>query len=262
MNNKRNVIVMFLFVMLSFAIISEVSAVSDAEADGTGLNIPKESVDMINHDIASERNDKFMQNHDMEKFESHNKQNSFNKSPGLIGDKNIENKNFYEHKMDQKPDDMLPLKNNFADGNKSMDMLKADVVEPSNNSPIDLRDNNFTAVPRGEAMNDVIPKFNNAPIFKNDGNGPQLGNVSEQPGFDDRNKSAMLPDDIKNSNNIIDKPKDIKPIIPKMVKNNKSNPIKQVNTKFKSAKKINNGENSTIIKSKNMKSSIREMAKL
>ena len=45
MHDRRNVIVMFLLIMLSFAIISEVSAVSDAEADGTGSNLSMKSVD-------------------------------------------------------------------------------------------------------------------------------------------------------------------------------------------------------------------------
>ena len=62
MHNKKNVIVMFLLIMLSFAIISEVSAASDAEADGTGFI---ESVDMANHGIDGERfDDRDMQDHD------------------------------------------------------------------------------------------------------------------------------------------------------------------------------------------------------
>ena len=82
MNNKGNIIVMFLFVMLSFAIISEVSAVSDAEADGTGFDPSVKSVNMTDHDIAGERigDDRFMQDHDidyMDDLKSHNEQNSF-----------------------------------------------------------------------------------------------------------------------------------------------------------------------------------------
>ena len=109
MNNKRNVIVMFLFVMLSFAIISEVSAVSDAEADGTGFDPSVKSVDMTNHDFAGERDN--MQDHDNDfddEFESHNEQNSFDKAPDFNGDQSIRNENFYEHDMndnDSKKDD-------------------------------------------------------------------------------------------------------------------------------------------------------------
>lgn len=279
MNNKRNVIVMFLFVMLSFAIISEVSAGSDAEADGTGFDVSG-SVDVTTHDIASERNNQFMQNHENDhgdNLKSHNEQNSFNNSPEFKGDNNIENRNFYEQN--------LP----FNDGNKSLgfnesvDLFKQDdkinfddlkshdkpmdnfnMSNDKFNSSMDLRNNNFTAVPMGEARNDIIPKFNdsnNMPNFKNDDknlSGPIKDskiipdNVSNQHVVDDRNKSHMLPADIvKKSDNIkLDKkPKNAKHKLVKKVKKNKSKVIK----KSKVVKKPKNNKSKTANKPKFVK---------
>ena len=79
MKDKRNIIVLFLFVMLSFAIISEVSATSEAEADGTGFDSSLKSVNMTSSDFAGESNSN-MQDHEND-FKFHNEQNSFNNSP-------------------------------------------------------------------------------------------------------------------------------------------------------------------------------------
>ncbi len=268
MNNKRNVIVMFLFVMLSFAIISEVSAVSDAEADGTGLDLPIKSVDMTNHDIAGESNNKFMQNHDndyMDDLKSHNEQNSFNNSPQL-GDKDIENKNFYEHengmfKPDDngtldlnksmgmfKPDDNRPFDSNMSMGmfkpddngtldlNKSMDMFKPMGDRPLNDTSVDLRNNNGTAVPKGEAVKNVAPDLKDA---KNMTGPKPADNVSKQIGS---NKAPVMAKNIKNNKNT---PADKKPKA-KAAKNVKSKTVKKVksvkktnNTKAKAVKKVN-----------------------
>lgn len=288
MNNKRNVIVMFLFVMLSFAIVSEVSAVSDAEADGTGLDFPVQSVNMNNHDVASERdNDQFVQDYDIDyrdEFESHNEQNSFNRSPES-GDKNIENGNFYEHKMDN---DYLPLNQSLK--NESIPMLQDNKF----NSSMDLRNNNFTAVPNGEAMNDIIPKLdglkNITPDIKKDEKNlsgvnmrnpkPYVDVVSDQQG-PDKNKSAVLPEDIKNMTNLDKTPKIVKKVknskakANKKIKNakaksikksktNKPKTIKKVkNNKFKSIKKVKNSNPKTIKNSKNLKNNTKkERAKL
>lgn len=252
MNNKRNIIVMFLFVMLSFAIISEVSAVSDAEADGTGLNLPIKSVDMTDHDIAGERDNKFVQNHDndyMDDFKSHNEQNSFNNSPES-GDKDIENRNFYEHEMGMfKPDD-----NGTLDLNKSMDMFKPMGDRPLNDSSVDLRNNNGTAVPKGEAMKNVVPNLKDD---KNNMTCPKpMDNDSKQIGS---NKTPMMPKNIKNKN----APADKKP---------KVKVVKKVNKKFKTRKQVKNNKSikrvnyskSKAIKKSNMlnQKSIRERAKL
>ena len=169
MHNKKNVVVMFLLIMLSFAIISEVSAVSDAEADGTGSDLSINSVDRTNHDNAGERfDDRGMQNHDndyVDDFKSHNGQNSFNQSSNDFGDKN-RNENLYEHDRDVKPDDdhgfnesegVMPEgdrpSDNFTDmfrpdGNKTgFDMFKPD-MNGTDFRPMD----NFTGDKNGFEM--------------------------------------------------------------------------------------------------------------
>lgn len=226
MNNKRNVILMFLFVMLSFAIISEVSAASEAEPDGTGFDPSIKSVNMTNHDFAGE-SDNNMQGHDndfQDDVKFHNEQNSLDNSPELNGDKNIENEILYEQK-DNQPDN-LSIAHDFHDDGKDLDgMNPGDLnftegsIAPkdegfnnfnfSNNSndipPMDLRDNNFTAVRNGEAMDDIMSNLiglnNIAPNFsKNEANNsiPELPNVNvpNQPGFDVNNTPAKLPGDI------------------------------------------------------------------
>ena len=201
MHNKQNVVVMFLLIMLSFAIISEVSAVSDAEADGTGSNLSINSVNRTNHDNAGERfDDKGMQNHDndyVDYFKSHNGQNSFNQSSNDFGDKN-RNENLYEHDRDVKPDDnhgfnesmsVMPESNrpsdnftdmfrpemngtdfrpmeNFTGDKNGFEMFKHD------NKSMDLRNNGSFNVPdrEGELMDDVVSKLigmnNISPNFK------------------------------------------------------------------------------------------------
>ena len=275
MNNKRNIIVMFLFVMLSFAIISEVSAVSDAEANGTGLDLPIQSVDMTNHDIAGESNNRFMQNHDndyMDDLKSHNEQNSFNNSPQL-GDKDIENKNFYEHENGMfKPDDngtldfnrsmgmFKPDDNGTLDFNKSMDMFKPMGDKPLNDSSVNLRNNNGTAVPNGEAVKNVAPDLKDG---KNMTGPKPMDNVSKQTGF---NKTPVMAKNIENNKKA---PTDKKPKA-KAAKNTKSKTVKKVksvkktkNSKVKSVKKVNNSKSKAIEKSKMLnKKSTKERAKL
>ena len=106
---------MFLFIMLSFAIISEVSAVSDAEISGTGHG-PSIETNIINHNITGgSGNVNFMQNHEngIGDSYSHNEQKSFDQSPSVNGDRNS-NENLYEHEGDFK-----------SNGEKSLDYNKA-----------------------------------------------------------------------------------------------------------------------------------------
>ena len=298
---------MFLFVMLSFAIISDVSAVSDAEADGTGFDPSVKSVDMTNHDFAGERDN--MQDHDNDfddEFESHNEQNSFDKAPDFNGDQSIRNENFYEHDMndnDSKKDDFdfrdmdarekpldnmsgfgpeipenfnmtgeMPMDNmsGFAPGDVPVDrpldnmsgfapenmpgdfnMSDARPIDDINGNssnfkfdqPKDLRDNNFTAVQNGEAVHDIAANLSGLNKIMPNMTGPNPDeriNDANQPGFDDKNSSAMLPADIK-------KPKDIK-------KNSKAkNKKKAKKSKAKKAKALK--------KSKKMKKSLRKNSK-
>lgn len=106
MHNKKNITIMILLIMLSFAIISEVSAVDPADADGTGFDPAINSVNMTTHDFASESNNNgFMQGHVndyADDFKSHNEQESFNNAPKDLGDRNEPS---YEHDMDSKFDD-------------------------------------------------------------------------------------------------------------------------------------------------------------
>lgn len=181
MHNKRNVIVMFLLIMLSFAIMTEVSAAGDAEINGTGPNPPIASVDMD----AGERYDEDMHNH-ADDFQSRNDQISFEKTP--MDGVNKSNVNLYERSMDFeidenhhdfnqtgdlnvfKPDgDKMPLKKSMENSSKVMFKYR---------SMDDLRSSNFTNLRIGEeVMNDVVSKLiglnNVAPNVKKD-----EGNIS------------------------------------------------------------------------------------
>jgi len=232
MHNKKNVIVMFLLIMLSFAIISEVSAVSDAEADGTGSNLSINSVNRTNHDNAGERfDDKGMQNHDndyVDYFKSHNGQNSFNQSSNDFGDKN-RNENLYEHDRDVKPDDnhgfnesmsVMPESNrpsdnftdmfrpemngtdfkpmeNFTGDKNGFEMFKHD------NKSMDLRNNGSFNVPdrEGELMDDVVSKLigmnNISPNFKKEDKKFPLKDNSKPMG--DNESAPQVPGDKKSS---------------------------------------------------------------
>ena len=238
MHNKRNVIVMFLLIMLSFAIITEVSAASEAEINGTGSNPSEISVDM-NHDIASERNNEnFMQNHvidDVDDFQSHNDQNSFDKTPKDFGDNN-RNENLYEHDMDLRPnnnqsgefnhEDMFkpnefrmfdnPLDSrsmdNFTEG-MFKDRSMGDLQNGADNFKApDLKNDNFINVPNnGELMNDVASKLvgleNMAPNFKKDDKNIPQDNMTGPRPMDGRdvpldNMTGPRPMDDKNNTSV------------------------------------------------------------
>ena len=232
MHNKQNVVVMFLLIMLSFAIISEVSAVSDAEADGTGSNLSINSVNRTNHDNAGERfDDKGMQNHDndyVDYFKSHNGQNSFNQSSNDFGDKN-RNENLYEHDRDVKPDDnhgfnesmsVMPESNRPSDNFTDMfrpEMNGTDFRPMENftgdkngfemfkheNKTMDLRNNGSFNVPdrEGELMDDVVSKLigmnNISPNFKKEDKKFPLKDNSKPMG--DNESAPQVPGDKKSS---------------------------------------------------------------
>ncbi len=262
MNDKKNIIVMFLFIMLSFAIISEVSAASAAEINGTGSNPSLDYINMM-HDIAGERNND-VQGH-ADDFKSHNEQKSFDEAPRDFGDKNYGNENLYEHdgdKFNEKPMAFNDsnLMNHNPDGAKPMDNNSMDIPKFENdfNSSFDLRDNDFRAAhDNGEVMGDVMSKFGDfekmSPDFKRDDlnksskfDDPKQfdkNNVSVPQGPGKNNMSDMRPGDIKNNN--VGK-MDKKPInnvkVNKNVKTN-SKAVKNVkvnkNSKF-NAKPVNN----------------------
>jgi hypothetical protein len=281
MNDKRNVVIMFLLIMLSFAIISEVSAVSDAEADGTGFSLSVKSVDMADHDIAGERfGDRDMQNHDddfIDDFKSHNEQNSFNQSPNHFGD-DKRNEYLYEHNMDVKPDGDRPLDNDSMfrpdgdmplenctgfDGFKPMgNASQFDSFKPDGNDimfkhdenmsfdmkdkfmqPKDLRDNKSIPVQNGELMDDVVSK-----LIGMNNISPKFKNNQKSPLNDNKNKSKPQGPGDKNSS---DMPKDDIKKNPKVVKKSNKN-----TKKAKAAKKT-----SKKVKSKKAKKTNKKLAK-
>ena len=276
MYDKRNVIVMFLLSMLSFAIITEVSATAnDAEIDGTGSSHPIMSVDMAEHDIAGERNDD-MQGH-VDDFRSYNEQNPFDKTPGNLGD-NKSNENLYEHDKDLKPDYDLNETGDFnmfkpnqkpLDFNKSMENFSEFEDEPmfdlknftnNFNSPA-LRDSNFTDVSnRGELMDDIVSKLmglnNIAPNFKKDG--INISSDCQKHVNEKNNASAPIIPGDKNSSdigsdNINKSTKDLK--------KDKKSKDKAKNVK-KSTKKVKSTKKSKKTNKKLAKKSKKERAKL
>ena len=281
MHNKRNVIVMFLLIMLSFAIITEVSAQGDAEIDGTGSDQSMISVDMPKHDDAGERFNENMQNHAEDDFQSHNEQKSFNKTPDNPGDNN-RNENLYEHDMDLKPDgDRKPLDNMSGlfgpdgdrkplDFNKSMENMTdfmfndkpmGDLKNFTDNFIPDLRDDNFTDVPKnGELMNDVVSKLiglnNITHDLKKDDKNSSL--INKKPVGEKNDESApQIPGDKKSSDvwsdNISKNTKNLK-IVKKSGK--KTKVVK------KSAKKVKSSKKAKKTNKKLAKKSKKERAKL
>lgn len=268
MHDKKNVIVMFLLIMLSFAIISEVSAASQAEGDGTGFD-PN-----IKHDVSSERIE--VQNH-VDDFKSHNEQNSFNKSMENFQDDN-RNENLYNRgdMNNQAPNDRFEEFNhedNFGNFNQSQrdvpqdkplnddgfnksqvnDMRSMDDINMSKpvgdfnlssdkfNPSDDLRNNVSFDVPNGEElMNDVISKLiglnNISPNIKKDGDKlPNKNNDGNNalachiPG--EKNSSDMPAKGINKNNNL---PKQLKKTNKKVKITKKSKKVnKKLPKKFK-----------------------------
>lgn len=221
MHNKRNVIVMFLLIMLSFAIITEVSAAGDAEINGTGSNPSMMSDDMTVHDISSERDDEIH----ADDFRSHNDQNSFDKTPMNVGD-NKSNENLYEHEMDEpmlsphdlnrfdefRSDDMRPLDNmsgdaralDFNDSSKNISefMFNDRPMGDLKNLTPDSRNNSFNdAFKKGELMEDAVSKLiglNNIAPNVNDKN---ISPNDSKPLGDNNGSAPLIPGD-KNSSDI------------------------------------------------------------
>ncbi|MBQ7928841.1 MAG: hypothetical protein IJ287_08915 [Methanobrevibacter sp.] len=233
MNDRRNVIVMFLLIMLSFAIITEVSAASEAEINGTGSSPPVMSHDINQHDIASERyNENQMQDHfEEDDFQSHDGQKSFYKTPVDSGD-NQSNEILYEHDMDFKPvGDSKDLNqspefkfddyksNGVFDGFKPMDNVSDDMSDKKhlnmvdfmfngnhmgNFTSSDLKNNNFTDLPKNsELMSDVVSNLmglnNIAPNFKKQDRNVSPNIITNQKSMDEKNnESAPFISDGKN----------------------------------------------------------------
>lgn len=270
MHNKMNVIVMFLLIMLSFAIISEVSAASQADADGTGFD-PN-----IKHDVSSERIE--VQNH-VDDFKSHNEQNSFNKSMENFQD-DKRNENLYEHgdMNNQTPNDRLeefnqedsfghfnqsqrdvpqdkPLNDNGFNKSQVNDMVPKDGINMSEhrdmkpmgdfnvssdkfNSPNDLRNNMSFDVPHGkELMDDIISKLiglnNISPNIKKDEKIPYKNNASNNalaPQIPGEKNSSDMWTKSINKNNNL--PKQLKKTNKKVKITKKSKGLKKVNKKL------------------------------
>lgn len=222
MHNKRNVVVMFLLIMLSFAIITEVSAHGDAEIDGTKSDQSMMSVDMPKHVDAGERFNENMQNHvDADDFQSHNEQKSFNKTPADSGD-NKRNENLYEHGMDVMPNcNATGFEKPECDGkqldNFTRDMNPFEMPNPDAkfNQPKDLRDNKSSNIQNGELMDEVVSKLigmnNISPNFKNNNSLPLKNkndmNKSAPKDFADKNSSNMHKDSIKKDSKAVKKSK-------------------------------------------------------
>ena len=196
---------MFLFVMLSFAIISEVSASGNAEINGTGFD-PSFKSDMLNHDM----NGKFIQDRDdaVGDYNSHNEQKSFDRSSQFQGDQNRGNENLYEQNG-EKSNDKTPLesdrgndKGNFEDnhrfdGDKYIDRQSIDV--PMDNfagdRSMDLPRGNFSGMNGNVPMD--VPRGNFS-----DMSGPMdlsRGNFSDMSRPRD-NGSGLKPMDLRNNN--------------------------------------------------------------
>ena len=233
MNDRRNVIVMFLLIMLSFAIITEVSAASEAEINGTGSSPPVMSHDINQHDIASERyNENQMQDHfEEDDFQSHDGQKSFDKTPVDSGD-NKSNEILYEYDMDFKPvGDSKDLNqspefkfddyksNGVFDGFKPMDNVSDDMSDKKhlnmtdfmfndnhmgNFTSSDLKNNNFTDFSNNsELMSDVVSNLmglnNIAPNFKKQDRNVSPNIITNQKSMDEKNnESAPFISDGKN----------------------------------------------------------------
>lgn len=298
MNDRRNVIVMFLLIILSFAIITEVSAASEAEIDGTGSNSSMMSDDILKHDLASERTDEnqMQDQFDADGFQSRDGQKSFDKTPGDPGDNNG-NEILYEHNMDLKPvdgsqdlnqspefklDEMKQLDNmsdGMFDGVKPMDNMSDgmfddkkpfghenvtrfmfDVKPMDNSNSSNLRNDNFTNLPiNDELMNDVVSNLIG------------LNNVAPNFKKEDRNVS---PNIITNQKQIDDNNNESAPLIPdgknlsdigsvNINKNTKSHKeIKKVKTVKKPAKKVKSIKKPKKVNKKTLKKSKKERAKL
>ena len=229
MNNKKNIIVMFLLVMLSFAIISEVSAASDAEADGTGLD-----PSIVDTHVNGER-----MGHDLK---SQNEQNSFNNT----SEGNVEHKKLYEHGVGDNYCE-LPLNNTSEfdvckkfDGNesfgfnksgdiksfefrkfedvnfnKSFDHLKnnfSDFNEMDMNFTVNKFNNNHTKVVQnnGEALSDVIPDLMGlekiAPNIKKDNSSAKKTNHNKSPKKSEKHKIKKPKKTHKKSINVKNNP--------------------------------------------------------
>lgn len=159
---NKNIIVIFLFIMLSFAIISEVSAGSDAKTYGMEFNSSAESVTMTQHDLT----DKFDNNHnlaDEDKFQ--NQHGSFKNysqfDEELNGDSGDcpDNLSIVHdcHDDDKFFDGEFPIDFNFTDGDKVQNKHMPINFNFSINDPVgDLSDSTSIIVPNAELMNNVI----------------------------------------------------------------------------------------------------------
>ena len=143
MHNKRNIVLLFLIIMLSFAIVSEVSAVAvdEAEPAESGLNEEYGSFHSSDPQIPSERFHEVSQgsfDDSVDAPHSDNNQNSLRPVPGGTN----ENMNLYEQ---------MPLEQ----------------ISPDAESQKPQRDFDASDINPDEKMNDAPMDFNHDSGFKN-----------------------------------------------------------------------------------------------
>ena len=265
MNDRRNVIVMFLLIMLSFAIITEVSAAGEAEINGTGPHPSMMPDGIVNPDVAGERfNQNQMQDHfDADDFQYHDGQKSCIKTPQYLGDNKC-NETLYENMdLNKSPEFKHSdnMSNGMSDGVKPEDDMSDGMFDERKHLNVsefefndkalgefnssDLRNNNFTDLTKnGELMNDVVSNLiglnNVVPNFsKNDKNVSPNNANDLKPMGDKCNESAPLITGGKNTSDIgsfnIDKNTKTQKIIKKVKSIKKP---KKVNKKiFKKSRK-------------------------
>lgn len=158
---------MFLFIMLSFAIITNVSAISAAEVNGATSDHALGQTNIVGHDVAGERSNA-MQSH-VDDLKSHNEQKSFDKSPKNIGDKNNRNVNLYGHNGEKPSDFNVPKNVSSKDKNipKPMDHKnnaslppKKDIKNMSDMKPMDNKTKKVLKVDKKAKKNINAKKIN------------------------------------------------------------------------------------------------------
>ncbi|WP_305553488.1 hypothetical protein [Methanobrevibacter sp. V74] len=221
MSFNKNIITIFLFVMLSFAIISEVSGSSGAETDEmefdqsvypvniTQLDLPSES-DANNHDF--NKDVKFQNEHDSFK-------NSSKFDIELDGDANGHTPDnlsiVHNFNDDGKYFDGNCLIENFTNKNTTPEVFSISSNFSNEDTPMmDGGYNDFMKAPTGQLMNNIISSLlglnNIAPNFKKYN--------YESKSYNKYNAIIQPCSDIKNTATVADDIKIIKPQVKKSIK--------------------------------------------
>lgn len=172
MNKRQNIVLMFLIVMLSFAIVSEVSAVAldDAEIGESGLNGPDGSFNSTGQEIPSERLHK-VSDGPVGDPHSNNNQTSLND----VSYETDEHMNLYELKNHEKSHDSgiqdIDNKRDFRQGEKMRPDLRFDETAAPG-----FVDNESSEV-ISDITSELIGMDNISSAFKND----RKGNFNRLP---------------------------------------------------------------------------------